>query len=77
MVAGESPRMFMQVLVPPFRSRSILGRPNGARLAGLVGAVSQGKVKVAIAERLPLSDVEAAHQKSQTGRMTGKLVLLP
>jgi NADPH:quinone reductase-like Zn-dependent oxidoreductase len=77
MVAGESPRMFMQVLVPPFRSRSILGRPNGARLAGLVDAVSQGKVKVAIAERLPLSEVEAAHQKSQTGRMTGKLVLLP
>jgi NADPH:quinone reductase-like Zn-dependent oxidoreductase len=76
MVAGESPSAMLQVLVPPFRSRAILGRPNGARLLGLVTAVSEGKVKVHIAERLPLIDAEAAHQKSQTGRMTGKLVLL-
>jgi NADPH:quinone reductase-like Zn-dependent oxidoreductase len=77
MVAGESMKMSLQVIVPPFRSRAILGRPNGVRLKGIVAAVSEGKVKVQIAERLPLVEAELAHQKSQSGRMTGKLVLLP
>lgn len=77
MVAGDSPSAMAQVVIPPFRSRAILGRPNGERLRGLVDAVAAGKVKVHIAERLPLADVEAGHAKSQTGRMTGKLVLLP
>jgi NADPH:quinone reductase-like Zn-dependent oxidoreductase len=77
MVAGESPKSMVQVVVPPFRSRAILGRPNGERLRGLVDAVVAGKVTVQIAERLPLVEAEAAHQKSQTHRMTGKLVLLP
>ena len=39
--------------------------------------VAAGQVRVAIAERLPLVEAEAAHRMSQTGRMTGKLVLLP
>jgi NADPH:quinone reductase-like Zn-dependent oxidoreductase len=77
MVAGESPKAMVQVVVPPFRSRAILGRPNGERLRGLVDAVAAGKVTVQIAERLPLAEAEAAHQKSRTGRATGKLVLLP
>jgi NADPH:quinone reductase-like Zn-dependent oxidoreductase len=77
MVAGESAKMMAQVIVPPFRSRAILGRPNGKRLKGIVDAVAAGKVKVQIAERLPLVDAEAAQQKSQSGRLTGKLVLLP
>lgn len=76
MVAGDSPAMMAQVFVPPFRSRAILGKPTRARLTALVEAVAAGKVTVAIAERLPLAEAEAAHAKSQTGRMTGKLVLL-
>ncbi|MEO8704882.1 MAG: NAD(P)-dependent alcohol dehydrogenase [Kofleriaceae bacterium] len=76
MVAGDSLGMMVQVLVPPFRSRAILGAPTRARLANLVEAVAAGKVTVNIAERMPLADVEAAHRKSQTGRMIGKLVLL-
>ena len=31
---------------------------------------------MAIAERLPLARAEDAHRLSQTGRMTGKLVLM-
>ncbi len=76
MVAGDSPSSMFQVVVPPWKSRAILGSPTGARLAPLVAAVAAGKVAINIAERLPLSDAEAAHQKSQTGRMTGKIVLL-
>jgi NADPH:quinone reductase-like Zn-dependent oxidoreductase len=77
MVAGDSPASMIQVIVPPFRSRAILGSPNGARLRPLVEAVAAGKVRVNVAERLPLAEAEAAHQKSQSGRMTGKLVLMP
>lgn len=76
MVAGDSPGAMLQVVVPPFRSRAILGKPTTARLAALVAAVAAGQVTVAIAERLPLAEVEAAHQASQTGRMTGKIVLI-
>jgi NADPH:quinone reductase-like Zn-dependent oxidoreductase len=77
MVAGDGANAAAQMLVPPFRSRAILGRPDGARLRGLVDAVAAGQVRVQIAERLPLVEAEAAHQMSQTRRMTGKLVLLP
>ena len=77
MVAGDSPGSMAQVVVPPFRSRAILGKPTRARLRAVVDAVAAGQVTVNIAERLPLAEVERAHQQSQTGRMTGKLVLLP
>jgi NADPH:quinone reductase-like Zn-dependent oxidoreductase len=50
-------------------------RPTGKRLEPLVAAVAAGKVRVGIARKLPLTDAEEAHRLSQTGRMTGKLVL--
>ena len=77
MVAGDTPAAMLQVLVPPFRSRPILGKPTRARLTAVVDAVAAGELVVTIAERMPLIEVEAAHAMSQTGRMTGKLVLLP
>jgi NADPH:quinone reductase-like Zn-dependent oxidoreductase len=76
MVAGDSIGMMLQVLVPPFRSRAILGKPTRARLAAVVAAVAAKQLVVPISERLPLAEAEAAHAKSMTGRMTGKLVLL-
>ena len=77
MVAGDSPSSMLQVIVPPFRSRAILGKPTRARLTAVVDAVASGQLVVNIAKRLPLSAVEDAHRDSQTHRMTGKLVLLP
>ena len=77
MVAGDNAGSMAQIAVPPFRSRAILGKPTRARLSALVAAVAEGKVTVAIAQRLPLAEVEAAHEASRTGRMTGKIVLLP
>lgn len=77
MVAGDSPASMAQVLVPPFRSRAILGKPTRTRLAAVVDAVAAGQVVVNVAQRMPLADVEAAHELSETGRMIGKLVLLP
>lgn len=77
MVAGDSPGAMLQVIVPPFRSRAILGKPTRARLAAVVAAVAAKQLAVNISETFALTDVEAAHAKSQTGRLTGKLVLVP
>lgn len=77
MIAGDEPSAIAQLLVPPFKSRAILGRPTGARLEPLVAAVAAGKVRVAIAQRLPLAEAEEAHRLSKTGRLTGKLILEP
>jgi NADPH:quinone reductase-like Zn-dependent oxidoreductase len=77
MVAGDSLSSWVQVLVPPFRSRSILGAPDGARLRPLMDAVAAGALKVEIAQTLPLAEAERAHELSRSGRMTGKLVLVP
>lgn len=77
MVAGDTPLAMAQVLVPPFTSRPILGKPTRRRLSAVVDAVAAGHLKVQIAERFPLVEVEKAHQLSETHRMTGKIVLLP
>jgi NADPH:quinone reductase-like Zn-dependent oxidoreductase len=76
-VSGDSPGAIAQLLVPPFSSRAVLARANRERLAHVVGAVAAGKVEVQIAQRFALTDAEQAHALSQTGRVTGKLVLLP
>jgi NADPH:quinone reductase-like Zn-dependent oxidoreductase len=77
MVAGDDLSAMMQTLIAPRRSKSILGRPNGALLEPLVAAVADGTLTVPIARKLPLTSAEEAHQLSRSGRMTGKLVLLP
>jgi NADPH:quinone reductase-like Zn-dependent oxidoreductase len=77
MVAGDDPAAMMQTLIAPRRSKSILGRPSGVLLEPLVAAVADGALTVSIARKLPLTSAEEAHQLSRSGRMTGKLVLLP
>lgn len=77
MVAGDSAGMMVQIFVPPFRSRAILGKVTAARLAPIVAAVAAGQLTVTIADRLPLTDVAEAFRRSKTGRLTGKLVLHP
>jgi NADPH:quinone reductase-like Zn-dependent oxidoreductase len=76
MVAGDSTNSMLQVIVPPFRSKAILGVVDGAHLAPVVQAVAEGKVVVHIAHRLPLGEAEQAHELSRGGRTVGKIVLL-
>jgi NADPH:quinone reductase-like Zn-dependent oxidoreductase len=77
MVAGDRAGAALQVLVPPFSSKTILGRPTGARLQPLVDAVARGDLTVNIAQKLPLREAETAHDLSRSSRMTGKLLLVP
>lgn len=77
MVAGDRVASMVQVVVPPFSSKAVLGKPTAARLQAVIDAVAAGDVKVAIAARFPLEKAEEAHALSQTGRMTGKIILEP
>lgn len=76
-VSGDSLGAVAQLFAPPFSSKAVLGQPSRGRLARVVAAVVAGQVSVRIARRFPLAEAEQAHQLSQTGRVTGKLVLLP
>jgi NADPH:quinone reductase-like Zn-dependent oxidoreductase len=77
MVSGDSIGAIAQLLVPPFSTRAVLGQPDRKRLARVLEVVADGRVRVNIARRFPLADAEQAHQLSRTGRVTGKLVLVP
>jgi NADPH:quinone reductase-like Zn-dependent oxidoreductase len=77
MVAGDSPRDMVQVLVPPFTSRSLLGVMRRDRLQPMLDAVAAGTIQVSIVERLPLTEAAEAHRLSQSGRVAGKIVLQP
>jgi NADPH:quinone reductase-like Zn-dependent oxidoreductase len=76
-VSGESVSAVAQLFMPPFSSKAVLGRPNRERLAHVVGAVAAGKLKLNIARRFHLTEAEQAHTLSQTGRVTGKILLVP
>jgi NADPH:quinone reductase-like Zn-dependent oxidoreductase len=39
--------------------------------------LAAGVVSIGIAERIPLAELERAHALSRTGRLTGKLVMIP
>lgn len=77
MITSEAPGEALQAFLPPFSSRLVLGRPTHTRLRAIAAVVASGAIRIPISETLPLTDAERAHQLSQGGRLTGKLVLLP
>lgn len=76
-VSGDSPRAIAQLAIPPFSSKAVLGRPDRRRLEPVVAALAAGRLRVTIAQRFALVDAEAAHRLSRTGRVVGKIVLIP
>jgi NADPH:quinone reductase-like Zn-dependent oxidoreductase len=76
-VSGDSIDALAQLLVPPFSSKAVLGRPTRERLVPVVAAVAAGRLVVNLAGRFGLAEAEQAHRQSRTGRVTGKLVLIP
>jgi NADPH:quinone reductase-like Zn-dependent oxidoreductase len=48
-----------------------------ARLGRLSGLITDGSVRVAIRERIPLDEAARAHEMVESGHMRGKLVLIP
>jgi NADPH:quinone reductase-like Zn-dependent oxidoreductase len=57
--------------------RWIWVRPDGAGLAELAYLVDRGRLTVEVAETFPLAEVGAAFDRSRTGRVRGKIVIVP
>lgn len=57
--------------------RLVLGRVTRERLAPIVQALADGRVRTHIEDRLPLEDAEEAHRRSRAGKVVGKLLLVP
>jgi NADPH:quinone reductase-like Zn-dependent oxidoreductase len=62
-----------------FRSsvRTVLGRPTRVHLEPLVAALARGDLRVVIEATLPLTEAEEAHRRSRSGKVVGKIVLVP
>jgi len=56
---------------------TLLGVPTRTRLEPAVRAVSEGAYKPLIEERFTLADAESAHTRSKSGKVVGKLLILP
>ncbi len=69
---------------PPAEKAAALGvsakyvqnRPDAAALRELAGYLDAGSLRTVV-EALPLAQARMAHEKSQSGRVRGKLVLVP
>ncbi|RKN41909.1 NADP-dependent oxidoreductase [Streptomyces hoynatensis] len=59
------------------RATGFLVEPDRAGLAALGRLVSEGRLSVEVAATLPLAEAAEAHRMIETGRTTGKVVLLP
>lgn len=70
------PRDVFSILFSP-RVYSVLGRVTRARLEPLVEALAKGHLDPIIEEKFALDEAEKAHQRSQTGKVVGKLLLIP
>lgn len=59
------------------RTQRVFVRSDAAQLAGLVGRVDAGRLKIDVADRRPLSEVAAVHDDSEANRLPGKTILIP
>lgn len=58
------------------RAATLLVEPDHAGLEQLAELVDTGRLRVHVSETFPLAEAARAHEASQTGRTTGKIVLL-
>ncbi|MBL8955239.1 MAG: NAD(P)-dependent alcohol dehydrogenase [Myxococcaceae bacterium] len=67
--------------VPSFtfsrRVAKVLGKPERTTLEPLVAWAASGALEPIIEARFPLAEAERAHQVSKTGKVVGKLLLVP
>jgi NADPH:quinone reductase-like Zn-dependent oxidoreductase len=57
------------------RTARLLVEPDRVGLLGLTDLVEKGALRVHVSGTFPLEDVAAAHAQSETGHVTGKIVL--
>jgi NADPH:quinone reductase-like Zn-dependent oxidoreductase len=59
------------------RSAVVFVLPNRDRLTRLVAMVDEGTLHVEVTRRIPLTELPALHAEAATGRVSGKVVVLP
>jgi NADPH:quinone reductase-like Zn-dependent oxidoreductase len=59
------------------RTVRVFTRSDAAQLAELVARVDAGDLQIEVAERRPLTDLAAVHDRATAGRLSGKTVLIP
>jgi NADPH:quinone reductase-like Zn-dependent oxidoreductase len=59
------------------RAELLVMSPSSEQLARIGELVAGGEVRVEISDVLPLTDVQRAHELSESGHTRGKIVLLP
>ncbi|OBI04318.1 NADP-dependent oxidoreductase [Mycobacterium scrofulaceum] len=59
------------------RTQRVFVRSDAAQLAGLVERVDDGRLRIEIADRRPLSHAAAVHDDADNGRLPGKTLLVP
>ncbi|MEE6177245.1 NADP-dependent oxidoreductase [Mycobacterium sp. 050134] len=58
------------------RTQRVFVRSDAAQLAGLVGRVDDGRLRIEVSRRLPLALAASAHEDSDAGRLRGKTLLI-
>ncbi|OBH10881.1 NADP-dependent oxidoreductase [Mycobacterium sp. E3247] len=59
------------------RTQRVFVRSDAEQLAGLVGRVDSGQLRIDVADRRPLSEAAAVHDAADAGRLPGKTILIP
>ena len=72
---GEETRTQAHVL--GIRFTDVFVSPNTADLTQMAALAATGQLRVAVEKRLPLREVAKAHELVETGRVRGKIALIP
>ncbi|MCU1632538.1 MAG: NADP-dependent oxidoreductase [Micrococcaceae bacterium] len=59
------------------QARTVFVLPNRDRLAQLVSLVDDGALTVEVTRRIPLAELPALHAEASTGRISGKVIVIP
>jgi NADPH:quinone reductase-like Zn-dependent oxidoreductase len=73
--AGVSPELAAAAEQAGMRVTPFLVEPDGAALTTIADLIDAGEVAVEVEEAFPLEQVGAAHDRGESGRTRGKLVL--
>ena len=72
---GVSPELAEAAEKAGVRTSAYLVEPDGPALATIAGLIDAGHVRVEVEETFPLEQAAKAHERGETGRTRGKLVL--
>jgi NADPH:quinone reductase-like Zn-dependent oxidoreductase len=73
--SGTDPEVLRTVAERGRRATGILVEPDGAALEALAALAADARLRVELAEAIPLAEAARAHETGERGRTRGKLVL--